>query len=287
MSNIVLSAAVRNNVLTLQRIAGQQDVVQNRLSTGLKVSSALDDPRNFFQAQALNFRANDLARLQDNMGLAIKTIQAADKGITAMTKIAENMAALAKQARDTTDTTARASLAAQYEELREQMARIASDSGFNGINLLAGEELEVTFNEDASSTLVINPAGAGQVNYAAAIDANGDFVPGTAVAGIAAPTGDWAATTAIDASIAEINAAIADFRTQAAVFGSNLTMVRIREDFTKEMINTLKAGADGLTLADQNEEAANLLALNTRQQLSQQALALATQSEQSILRLLG
>lgn len=287
MSNIVLSAAVRNNVLTLQRIAGQQDVVQNRLSTGLKVSSALDDPRNFFQAQALNFRANDLARLQDNMGLAIKTIQAADKGITAMTKIAENMAALAKQAHDTTDTTARASLAAQYEELREQMARIASDSGFNGINLLAGEELEVTFNEDASSTLVVNPTGADQVDYAEAIDADGDFTTLTAVAGIAAPNASWATTGDIDTSIGHVNAAIADFRTQAAVFGSNLTMVRIREDFTKEMINTLKAGADGLTLADQNEEAANLLALQTRQQLSQQALALATQAEQSILRLLG
>ncbi|HSP26000.1 MAG TPA: ABC transporter substrate-binding protein, partial [Saliniramus sp.] len=81
MPNIVLSSAVRSNVLQLQSIEKNQGVIQNRLASGLRVSSALDDPRNFFQAQGLNFRANDLARLQDNMGLAIQTVQAADQGI--------------------------------------------------------------------------------------------------------------------------------------------------------------------------------------------------------------
>ena len=91
----------------------------------------------------------------------------------------------------------------------------------------------------------------------------------------------------IDDSIDAVQSFINTMRTDAATLGTNMALIQVRQDFTKDMINTLKAGADSLTLADENEEAANLLALQTRQQLSQQALALATQSQQSILRLLG
>jgi flagellin-like hook-associated protein FlgL len=74
-------------------------------------------------------------------------------------------------------------------------------------------------------------------------------------------------------------------RSQAQAFGSNLSTVQIRQDFTKAMINTLQTGSDGLTLADSNEEGANLLALQTRQQLSTTALSLASQASQAVLRL--
>ena len=74
-------------------------------------------------------------------------------------------------------------------------------------------------------------------------------------------------------------------RTQSQGFGSNLSTVQIRQDFTKAMINTLHTGADNLTLADTNEEGANLLALQTRQQLSTTALSLASQADQAVLRL--
>ncbi len=314
MSNgISLTSAMRSNLLSLQSTQSLMATTQNRLATGLKVSSALDNPSSFFQASAMNNRASDLGRLQDGMGLAIKTFEAADKGIKAMTKIAENMAAIAKSALDATTTEERSKLAGQFNELRKQLADTANDSGFNGINLLAGDSLETEFNEDGSSKQSVTG-----VNYAARNASTGDFdatldVVGIGTAGapaVAASSGPdgvagnaddvaavagsgWShataatATAAIKASQDDVKAAISELRNQAAVFGSNLTVVKIREDFTKEMINTLKGGADGLTLADQNEEAANLLALNTRQQLSQQALSLATQSEQSILRLLG
>jgi flagellin-like hook-associated protein FlgL len=286
MSDITLSSAVRNNVLTLQRIAGQQTTVQNRLATGLKVSSALDDPRNYFQASSLNFRAADLARLQDGMGLAIKTFEAADKGIKAMTKLAENMAAIAKSALDATTAAARTEFQTQFEELRKQMAGIANDSGFNGVNLLGGDTLTTQFDENNVNTQTVTGVDYRSFNGTTAYVAT----DAAGVVGIDQATA-WgaltaAADTAIQASQTAVKDAISALRQQASVFGSNLTVVKVREDFTKEMINTLKGGADGLTLADQNEEAANLLALQTRQQLSQQALSLATQSEQSVLRLL-
>jgi flagellin len=273
MSGINLTSAMRSNLLTLQGTQTLIGATQNRLATGLKVSSAIDDPRNFFQAQGLNNRANDLSRRLDGMGLGIKTIEAADKGIKAMTKVAESMAALTKAAADSSDATERGTLMTQFNELRTQLANLAEDSGFNGINLLGGNELKVDFNEDASNSTTVTA-----VNWT------------TDPAGVEAATG-WGdldleeGLTAITEAATAVTAAIGEMRTTAQTLGSSLTMVRVREDFTKEMVNTLKAGADGLVLADQNEEAANLLALQTSQQLGIQALSLAAQSQQGILRL--
>ncbi len=283
--DITLSSAVRGNVLTLQMIADQQSTIQQRLSTGKRVNSALDDPRNFFQSAALNNRASDLSRRLDGMGLGIKTIEAADKGMKGMTKILEAMAAITKEAADATTPAARETLGTQFNALRTQLMNLAADSGFNGINLLGGDNLTVVFNETGTNTQTVNA-----VSYAT--DAAGIAVAVASAAGADDNT-NWAAATAtngdtaIAASATLVNTAISNLRTQAATFGTSLTTIRIREEFTKEMINTLKGGADGLVLADQNEEAANLLALNTRQQLSQQALSLASQAEQSILRLFG
>jgi flagellin-like hook-associated protein FlgL len=281
MSGINLTSAMRSNLLTLQGTQTLIGATQNRLATGLKVSSAIDDPRNFFQAQGLNNRANDLNRRLDGMGLAIKTFEAADKGIKAMTKIVENMSAIVKEAKDATGDTpdlTRETLRQQYEKLREQLQDVAKDSGFNGINLLAGDTLSVAFNESGDSKL--ERIG---VDYT-----DSELDPGLNLAAQAATDWDTVAAPGEDPLVAveaALTTAIGTLRTQAATFGSDLTLVRIREDFTKEMVNTLKAGADGLVLADQNEEAANLLALQTSQQLGIQALSLAAQSQQGILRL--
>jgi flagellin len=300
MTNVVLSSAIRSNLLQLQNIGRDQGVIQNRLATGLKVSSALDDPQNFFQAQSLNNRANDLTRLQDSMRIGVRTLEAADKGIKAMTKITETMMGLARQARDSSDNETRASLASQFDALRTQLADQARDSNYNGTNLLLGDELEIIFNTALASadqtSLTINDSGATVVNFGATGTgalASGQIGDIYSVTGTTAAGNEWgnpdldAGATNIDNSLSALQGFLNDLRTSAATLGTNLSLVRIREDFTKEMVNTLKGGADDLTLADQNEEAANLLALNTRQQLSQQALALASQSEQSILRLLG
>jgi flagellin-like hook-associated protein FlgL len=160
MSDIVLSAGVRSNLLQLQQTSDLISQTQTRLATGKRVNSALDNAINFFTAQGLDNRANDLNGLLDSMSNGINTIQAANNGITAITKLVQSAQALTSQANQTTDTTVRATLASQFDALVTQIGQLATDSGFNGINLLAGDTLTVVLDETgASSTSVVG------VNY--------------------------------------------------------------------------------------------------------------------------
>jgi flagellin len=158
MSGITLSAAVRQNLLTLQNTSFLTADVQNKLATGLKVNSALDNPGNFFTASALNARASDLSSLLDDMGQSVNTIKAADDGITAITKLVESAKAKANQALQTQSQYERKQFAAQYNELLEQIEDTARDSSYKGKNLLAGagNDLRTLFNEDSTSRLDIS-----------------------------------------------------------------------------------------------------------------------------------
>ena len=257
MSDIVLSPGIRSNLLNLQKTANLINLTQTRLSTGKKVNTALDDPINFFTALGLSN--------------GIQTIEAANNGITALTKLVQSAQALTSQAQQTSDTTVRATLAAQYDEILNQIDLLAGDSGFNGINLLDqtnSADLTITLNETGSSAVTVVAV---------------DFTH-TGLA-INSSTNSWAGTSDIQAAQSDLTAALATLRTQAGAFGSSLSTVQIRQEFTKSMINTLQVGADNLTLADTNEEGANLLALQTRQQLSITALSLASQASQAVLRL--
>src|SRR5690606_20897283 len=98
-SDIVLSAGVRQNLLSLQNTASLMATTQNRLATGKKVNTALDNPTNFFTSAALKSRAGDLSALLDAMSNGIKTLEAADNGITAITKTIEQMQSTLRQAR--------------------------------------------------------------------------------------------------------------------------------------------------------------------------------------------
>src|SRR4051794_8009958 len=102
-SNITLSAGVRQNLLALQSTASLMSLTQNRLATGKKVNSALDNPANFFTSSSLNARASDLNALLDSIGQAQKTLEAADTGITSLTKLVESAKSIAKQARQVTE----------------------------------------------------------------------------------------------------------------------------------------------------------------------------------------
>jgi flagellin-like hook-associated protein FlgL len=271
MSDIVLTAGVRSNLLQLQQTADLITQTQTKLATGKRVNSALDNPVNYFTAQSLTNRSSDLSNLLDSMASGMSTIQAANNGITSITKLVQSAQALVSQAQQTTDTTVRAGLAAQYNSVLGQIDSLAHDSGFNGINLLDktnSADLTVTLNESGSSTVVVQAVDLTSGGLALNNSAN-----------------NWATTTDINAAGSELTTALTSLRSQAQSFGSNLSTVQIRQDFTKAMINTLQTGADGLTLADSNEEGANLLALQTRQQLSTTALSLASQASQAVLRL--
>jgi flagellin-like hook-associated protein FlgL len=271
MSDIVLSKGVRSNLLQLQNTAHLVELTQTRLATGKKVNTALDNPTSFFTAESLYGRAKDLSALLDSLGQAQKTLEAADNGITSLTKLVQSAQATARQAQQTTSATERASLALQFDEILTQIDLLATDSGYNGKNLLDSDDLTIIFNEDGTSVQTVTGVD---------LKSTGDLA-------IPAPVGSWATDANIQTSLDDITAALATLRTQAKGFGSSLATVQMRHDFTKAMINTLKTGADNLTLADSNEEGANLLALQTRQQLSTTALSLAAQADQNVLRLFG
>jgi len=270
-ADIVLSQGVRSNLLQLQKTSELITATQSKLSTGKRVNSALDNPINYFTAAGLQNRASDLGNLLDSMSTGINTIQAANNGITAITKLVQSGQALASQAMQTSDTTIRAGLATQYDAIRSQITQLAADAGFNGINLLDStnsSNLTVTLNENGTSSVTITAVDFSSTGLAINTAAN-----------------SWAAAADITAANTDLTAALSTLRSQSQAFGSNLSTVQIRQDFTKAMINTLQTGADSLTLADSNEEGANLLALQTRQQLSTTALSLASQASQAVLRL--
>ncbi|MTI19263.1 ABC transporter substrate-binding protein [Rhodobacteraceae bacterium RKSG542] len=504
MSDITLTASVRSNLSTLQSTANLISQTQERLATGQKVNSALDNPNSFFTAASLNNRASDLSNLQDDIGQSVSTLEAADAGISAVSELVDAAKAKANQALQSESADDRAKYAAEFNELRTQIQDIAKDSGYKGKNLLAGDgnDLDVKFNEDGSSSLnimavdytdlangslrineigttaavsavdnngtlalglgtgtdnnqtfdldgagagvsgtttldsladfstggtisistdggtttndfVIGTTGSTVDDLKAFVEANGgdatvdistgDFVVdtnsnplaftytaaasesgapfagvsvaadvaaqdsttqlsslsafdagdkismsvagGTAVeftvsatstvqdlsdfisansdatasvtggvftvdtnkdalsfstsgtgsgftntdiaADVAATTGSmWESDATIEATLAELDKAANDLRAQATTFGTNMTVVENRQNFTTNMIETLQVGAGKLTLADMNTEGANLSALQTQQSIATSTLSLATQANQNVLQLL-
>ena len=172
---------------------------------------------------------------------------------------------------DVTAQTIRSNLVSQYNGIMAQITTTAQDSSFNGINLLGGDTLKLTFNETGKSILSITG-----VNFDAASLGLSNLVPGTDFI-------DNAATNKVIASLANASNSL---RSEASALGSNLSIVQIRQDFSKNLIDVLQTGSSNLTLADTNEEAANSQALSTRQSIAVSALALANQSQQSVLQLL-
>src|SRR6195952_1487817 len=387
MSGIVLSASVRQNLLSLQSTADLLATTQNRLSTGKKVNSALDNPTNFFTAQSLDNRASDIGNLLDGIGNGVQVLQAANTGIASLQKLVDTAKSIANQVLQTTvgystkstvsssaalggtsanlvdgttiksgdvltiaatgggtatsitfspteslaqlnaslaannlsasldgsnklvittttdaasspigpftyPTTGggtatfgsvgapvadagsqaiRSNLVSQYNNIIAQITTTAQDSSFNGINLLNGDDLKLTFNETGKSTLNIKG-----VTYNAAGLGLSLLTSGT----------DFLDNSSAHATLTQISNASTTLRTEASSLCSNLSVVQIRQDFNKNLINVLQPGSSTLPRADTNEEAANSQALSTRQSIAVSALALANQSQQSVLQLL-
>ena len=416
MADISLTASMRTNLLSLQNTQSLMDTTQERLSTGLKVNSAIDNASSYYTAQSLNNRASDLSALLDSMGQGIQTIQAANEGIEAITEFVEQAKAIANSARDaasktdvktlnakfsdltapqtpkTSATTAltleikkvngdkvealgssdehdkavtaalaklnaklaagelggkdasafktaseaamkeftgtvledvmefsisadgkvsltakagyqiaakgagefagqgdkaadtglagdtatstvnvntdRQKYAEQFNEIMRQIDKLAKDSGYKGINLLQMNTLTVIFNEDRSSQIEVK-----------GVDASSTGLK------ISNPVDSWQTDEDINKSITEAENAISELRIMASDYGNYYSIVQNRQDFTKNLINVLTEGADNLTLADMNEESANMLALRTRQQLAINSLSLASQAAQGVLQL--
>ena len=264
LNDISLTSGMRANLLSLQGTVNLLDRTQSRLSSGKKVNSAIDNPVSFFASQALTARASTIDSLKDAMGQAIQTITAADKGIKAITAMIEQAKGIAQSALSSGDTTEIGNLNDQYAELLTQLNAVAADSGYRGINLLDSDTLTVQFE---GITL-------GVVGFAAT--AGGIGITNTA---------SWAVSTNIELDVANMDKALTTLRTESSKLSGNLSIITVRQEFSTNMINTLTEGSDKLTLADANEEGANMLMLQTRQTLSTTALSLSAQAAQSVLRL--
>jgi flagellin len=172
----------------------------------------------------------------------------------------------------------RSNLIQQFNDLRDQIDKLAKDSSFNGINLLQGDRLSIVFNEKTGtnqtkldiqgSTLTSDNLG---ISQAINTQLTGFF--------------NFQNDADLDKATAALTNSLTSLKSLSSTLGSNLSVAQTRQDFTKELSNVLTTGADTLVAADSNAEGASLLALNTRQQLSQTALSLANQADQGVLRL--
>ena len=268
-SDISLTAGMRTNLLNLQNTSDLLNRTQKRLSSGKQVNSALDNPTNYFAAQNANQRASDLSDRKDNMSEAVQTVSATNAGITAITGLINAAKGVAQSALSTSDTTVKSKLADQYNTIRSQIDNISSDSGYRGLNLLSSTNtLTVNFNEAASSQL--NVLG---------------FLANSSGLSLSEATTAWADTSSITADAALMDTAISTLRTNTQTLAANLNIITTRQSFTDDMINTLQTGADNLTLADMNQEGANMLMLQTRQSLGTTSLSMSSQAAQAVLRL--
>ena len=273
MSNITLTASMRSNLASLKAIQGQMDTTQTRLSTGKKVNSAIDNASSFYQSRALTNRAADLDSLLDSMGQGVQTIQAANEGIEAITSFIDQAKSVANSAyaldAGAADyATQLAAYQGQFNAIVNEVGKLASDASYQGINLLKGSKLTVMFNEGRTNKLDVQ---------------GDDVIAKMATAGFAAAT--WTDAASVNTSLDGISKAVEYLRDYSSVLGNNFSIIQTRQDFTEAMVDVLETGSDNLVLADMNEESANYLALQTRQQLAINSLALASQSAQSVLKL--
>ncbi len=273
--DISLTSSMRANLYSLQGTASLMDRTQQRLSTGKKVNSALDDPAKYFSAQNHISRATDLDRLKSAMAEAIQTLKSADEGITSVTSLVEQARGLADSARSS-DTSGKSSLATQFNSLVQQMKDLVDDAGYKGINLLNNSNLTIQF--EGTHNLAVT-----------GVDANNgtSYLAGLANATVNTNNGynNFATEADIANAIEDINTVLANFRSAAATLSANVSIVTTRSDFTQNMIDLLQTGASQLTEADTNEESVNMLALQTKQQLGISALKLSSEASQSILQL--
>jgi len=274
VNDISLTTGMRSNLVSLQDTLDLLNRTQTRLASGKKVNTAVDDPVNYFASKSHLQRANDLSLRKDGMSEAVQTVKAASEGIDRLLTLIQQAQGIANSALATADTASRASYATQFDTIMSQITSLAKDSSYKGTNLLASTTtLTVKFNEDGSAKLDI-------AGFEARTLANLSL-------SFAAQISNWATTTnaVMETALTFLTTATTNLRTQASSLASNLNVVTTRQTFTTNVINVEQTGSDNLTLADMNEESANMLMLQTRQSLGITSLSLASQAAQSILKL--
>lgn len=301
-TNVTLSSTARTNLLSIQNTASLIGRTQDRLSTGLAVKSPIDDAVKYFQAKSLSDRASDLTERKDGIDQGVHALEATVKATEGMEKLVKQMKGIVDAARSQS-TAERKEAQKQLKELVTQVQRLVDDASYKGLNLInsSSSTLSVRFSEKSDSKLDVKGVNLNASAFYLNTAGVALGVSATAVAGdIVSALGfcnqlsvyDLADAAVLatfneqaDTVLKGLDQTITNLRSKASNIANNAAILRVRLDFTKEYVNVLQGGADKLTLADLNEEGANIMALQTRQQLGIQALSLAGQAEQSILRL--
>jgi len=297
-NEVALSGTIRSNLLTLQNTSDMTNRTNSRLASGMKVGSAVDDAVAYFQAKTLTDRGSDLTVRKGEVDQGISTLNSAINGLQAIEKVLQQMKGVALAAKSSTSATDRVGLKTQFNELAKQVNNLANDTSYQGLNLIATTKnsLKVNFSEKSSSQLTTKGVNV-QVSMLAFSAAAGASVSAglASVIGVGgtAAVSNWSQVTQatapgvskFDKIAARLDSMIATIRSDTKSLGANVAMLTTRSDFTKQYVNTLQDGAGKLTLADLNEEGANLVSLQTRQQLGIQALSSTGQQEQGVLRL--
>lgn len=299
MSDITLTASARSNLISLQNTAELSGRTQQRLTTGKKVNSVLDGAIQYFQAQGLSNRASDLTSRKDGIDQGMSSLQSTLNAAQSVASMLTTLRGLVSNAQSQS-VAQRVSATTSFREVGRQLKQIVNDASYQGLNLLSSTKgkLQVQFSERTASIMNV----AGFKFDATAANARGIF---TGVAAFSSGKSMIFSNVVFSKGFSNINGAnnslsgsrfqailnrldqaITTVQNNIATLGVNVAILQTRLDFTKNYTNTLTTGADKLTLADLNEEGANLSALNTRQQLGIQSLSVAGQQQQAILQLL-
>jgi len=271
MTDITLSAAVRSNLLALSQTSRLIDRTQERLSTGLRVNSPVDDAKAFFESKALSDRAATINEKKDSIDQAVSSVSVALEAVSAIDSLVQQLKGVVNSAASGATAAEFTELNAQYNSLILQIDNLAADASYQGVNLVngTGTTLTVYFSNSTTSVLRINSVGLTHTSTDLSITTGATL----------------SLASARTCAINQLDLAIATLDAKAKTLGSNVALLQTRLDFSSNYANELQAGSDKLVLADITEEGANLVALQTRQQLGISALSFAGQSEQSILSL--
>ncbi len=289
MSDVSLTEAQRASLNALQRTNGVADRSSQNLTTGRRVNSVNDDPVAFFIAQQLSQEGAAFAQRREEIDQGISALRVTNGGIETIEQFSRQLQGIAEAARSVTDPNQLNQLEQQFQQIGRQIANVAGDASFGGVNLLtsSNNELNVQFSDNEGSEL--NVQGVDVLN-------GGGFEAGTFVGGeiqidqLGVTGGSFASFLSnpaeVDNLIGNIRDGIDRLRGQAQTFGSNVAILQERASFNQNVANELQAGADSLTLTDLNEEAANLVAARTRTQIGTQTLGISGGQQSSILQIL-
>ena len=289
MSDVSLTEAQRASLSALQRTNSVADRSSQNLTTGRRVNSVTDDPVAFFIAQQLSQEGAAFAQRREEIDQGISALRVTNSGIDTIEQFSRQLEGIAEAARSVTDPNQLNQLEQQFQQIGRQIANVAGDASFGGVNLLtsSNNQLNVQFSDNEESNL--NVQGVDVLN-GGGFD-NGTFVNGEIQIDQLGVTGGSFASflsnpEEVDNLIGNIRDGIDRLRGQAQSFGSNVAILQERASFNENVANELQAGADGLTLADLNEEAANLVAARTRTQIGTQSLGISGGQQSSILQIL-